>query len=142
MTNGPEKSLWDKYYKRLLWPVTASEVPDGRAKQRESQLNEEAKNITKIIPRNCVRVALDLKGDMINSKSFADLFEKWMLESQKRVVFIIGGANGLQKKFLSGIDQSLSMGPLTWPHMLARCMLLEQIYRSQCILTNHPYHRK
>ena len=142
MTNGPEKELWDKYYNRLLWPITASEVPDSRAKQKESQLSEEAKSITKVIPKNCLKVALDLKGDMINSISFAGLFEKWMLESQNRVVFIVGGANGLQRKFLSGVDHSLSMGLLTWPHMLARCMLLEQIYSTHCILTNHHYHRK
>ena len=99
-------------------------------------------SITKVIPKKLFEVALDLKGDMINSISFAGLFEKWMLESQNRVVFIVGGANGLQRKFLTGVDHSLSMGLLTWPHMLARCMLLEQIYRTQCILTNHPYHRK
>ena len=99
MTNGPEKELWNKYYKRLLWPITTSEVPDSRAKQKEFQLSEEAKSITKVIPKNYLRVALDLEGDMINSKSFAGLFEKWMLESQNRVVFIVGGANGLQRKF-------------------------------------------
>jgi len=68
------------------------------------------------------------------------LTTRW-LEQARPVCFLIGGAEGLDASVLARADAVLSLGPLTWPHMLARAMLAEQLYRAQAIRTGHPYHR-
>ena len=84
---------------------------------------------------------MDEKGKNLTSRDFADTFEKWQLNGQSKINIVIGGADGFSKDFKKKADMLLSFGQMTWPHMLARAMLYEQIYRAQQILANHPYHR-
>ncbi len=85
-------------------------------------------------------VVLDLGAAAPSSEAFAQLLESW-LASGRPLCFLIGGAEGLDGAVLRRADHVLSLGPLTWPHMLARVMLAEQIYRARSIAEGHPYHR-
>jgi len=79
-------------------------------------------------------IALDVKGERLNTKEFSKLFEK-------KIVFFIGGAYGFSDSFISSCDKSISLSPLTFSHKLAKTILYEQIYRALCIKNNHPYHK-
>lgn len=86
-------------------------------------------------------VACDEHGKVHTSRAFAARLERLRDDGQRRVVFLIGGADGLDPSILSGADELLAFGPQTWPHALARAMLAEQIYRAATILAGSPYHR-
>ena len=141
MKSRPERILWDEYLRRITWPVTLHEVEERKALKPKILISQEAKLLSRAIPRGAFVVALDKSGKAFSSRSFAQLFQDWINEKRKFITFIIGGPEGLDNTILSEVDLKLNMGDQTWPHLLVRCMLLEQIYRAQCILTNHPYHR-
>ena len=86
-------------------------------------------------------IALDPIGKSFSSNQFAQHFQAWMTDGVRDVTFLVGGSDGLSSEAITRAQLELSMGEQTWPHLLARCMLLEQIYRAQCILGNHPYHK-
>jgi 23S rRNA (pseudouridine1915-N3)-methyltransferase len=86
-------------------------------------------------------VALDERGKAYDSAGFAKQFAAWRSQSGDNLAFVIGGADGLAPAVLEKTAARLAFGTLTWPHMLARVMLLEQLYRAHTILTGHPYHR-
>ena len=141
MKGGPEKELWDQYAKRLKWPLALKEVEERKPLKPAQLMKREAELLTKAIPKGASLVALDRSGKNLSSPDLAGKFHSWMNDGLADVCFIIGGAEGLHGDVLSKADLKLALGSLTWPHMLARCMLIEQIYRAQCILSNHPYHR-
>jgi 23S rRNA (pseudouridine1915-N3)-methyltransferase len=87
-------------------------------------------------------VALDGKGRTLTSAQFARHLGGWRDHGVKDLAFAIGGADGLDAAVIDRAQLVLSLGPMTWPHMLARALLVEQIYRAQCILAGHPYHRE
>jgi len=126
---GPEAELVDRYMKRLTWPVRLTELPDtgGRMLPVEGQ--------TRI-------VMLDETGEMLGSRSFADRLGKWRDEGVRETRFLIGAADGFDDSERAGADLLLSFGRATWPHLLARAMLAEQLWRAASILANHPYHRE
>ncbi|CAN0509494.1 unnamed protein product, partial [Laminaria digitata] len=138
---GPERDLIDKYTKRLHWPLEIVEVEERRKlsaaelKSRESDLLNEA------LPAGVVRIAMDERGKTLSSSHFADKVGAWR-DQGRNIAFLIGGAGGLAPVHLESADLVLSFGAATWPHMLARVMLVEQIYRAQEILAGHPYHRE
>lgn len=88
------------------------------------------------------RVALDERGRDLGSLDLARRLEGWRDESVGSVAFLIGGADGHPKQVREAADLTLSFGKLTWPHALARLMLVEQLYRASTILAGHPYHRE
>ncbi len=92
------------------------------------------------LPANAFAVALDLAGRTPDSETFARHLTAW-LDTGKPVCFLIGGAEGLDPSILTRADFALSLGTLTWPHLLVRTMLAEQLYRAQAIAAGHPYHR-
>ena len=141
MKSGPERVLWDKYERRITWPLTLREVEDRKPQRKQQLMKREAKLLTDAIPTGAFLIALDKSGKSISSGSFARLFQDLRSENQRDIAFVIGGTEGIDTSLLSQANLKLSMGAQTWPHLLARCMLLEQIYRVQSILTNHPYHR-
>ena len=141
LKSGPEKLLWDKYLRRINWSLTLHEVEERRPLNRKQLIKREAELLLKSTIRDTFLIALDKSGKYFTSPSFAQLFHKWSSDNRKCITFLIGGAEGLNDSILGRADLIMSMGTQTWPHLLARCMLLEQIYRSQCILTKHPYHR-
>ena len=92
------------------------------------------------LPADALAVALDQGGESPGSEAFAQKVERW-LGSGRTLCFVIGGAEGLDPAVPARADAALSLGPMTWPHLLARALLAEQLYRAQCIRTGHPYHR-
>ncbi len=126
---GPEADLVDRYVKRLAWPIRITELPDtgGRVPVREPQ--------TKL-------VLLDETGEMLGSKAFAERLERWRDTGVRETRFMIGAADGFHEADRAEADLLLSFGRATWPHLLARAMLAEQLWRATSILANHPYHRE
>ena len=86
-------------------------------------------------------IALDMRGKSLSSEDFAALLSRWRDEGAGDLAFAIGGAEGLDDTLCAAAALTLSLGAMTWPHMLVRVMLAEQLYRAQTILTGHPYHR-
>ena len=141
MKSGPEWILFNKYLRRITWPLTIREVVERRPLKKQQLMAREANLLTNAVPTGAFLIALDKSGKSISSGSFARLFQDLRSENQRDIAFVIGGTEGIDTSLLSQANLKLSMGAQTWPHLLARCMLLEQIYRVQSILTNHPYHR-
>lgn len=100
----------------------------------------EAAALLAALPPPAFAVALDLGGRAPDSEGLAAQFARWR-ESGKDICFLIGGAEGLDANVIARADHVLSLGPLTWPHLLVRVLLAEQLFRAQSIATNHPYHR-
>ncbi|MEB3702605.1 23S rRNA (pseudouridine(1915)-N(3))-methyltransferase RlmH [Candidatus Bealeia paramacronuclearis] len=142
LKSGPFKAAIDEYQKRLSWSLTLIEI-DARSKlQGEALKAYEAQEILKCIPAASFVISLDERGENLSSPEFATLFSDIQNHHQGRVTCIIGGADGLDAGVRKLSQKTISMGKLTWPHMLARVMLFEQIYRAQQILKGHPYHRE
>ncbi|OQW78223.1 MAG: 23S rRNA (pseudouridine(1915)-N(3))-methyltransferase RlmH [Proteobacteria bacterium ST_bin14] len=126
---GPEADLVARYVKRLAWPVKMTELPDtgGRIPPLEPQTRT---------------VMLDETGEMLGSVAFADRLGRWRDDGVREVRFMIGAADGFDDAAREQADLLLSFGRATWPHLLARAMLAEQLWRATSILANHPYHRE
>lgn len=125
----PEAELVDRYLKRISWPVKISEMPDKGGKVPPA-------------PPACVTVMLDEKGEQLSSMAFARKLEGWRDQGVRECRFLIGAADGFDDAERKGADLLIAFGRATWPHMLARAMLAEQLWRATSILANHPYHRE
>ena len=121
---GPEAELVDRYLKRIAWPVKTTELPD-----RGGRMPAPADG--------AVTVLLDEKGEMLSSVELAR-----KLEARREARFLIGAADGFADAERAAADLLLAFGRATWPHLLARAMLAEQLFRATSILANHPYHRE
>ena len=110
-------------------------LPPPELKAREAEL------ILAALPTGARLVALDQRGSEWSSREFADRLRAWRDRGSSAIAFAIGGAEGLGAAVIERADGVLSLGAMTWPHLLCRCMLLEQLYRAQQILAGHPYHR-
>lgn len=151
---GPEATLIAEYARRLHWPLAVEEVEERRPvsgaelKAREADLLSQAlekasgskASGSKVSGRR-ILVALDERGRQLGSRDFAQRLGAWRDQGVAEIAFLIGGADGLDESLRRRADLLLSLGQMTWPHMLARAMLVEQIYRAQQILAGHPYHR-
>ena len=126
---GPEAELVERYLKRIAWPTRISELPDsgGRVPPPAD---------------NSVTILLDEKGEQLGSVDFARRLERWRDQGKREVRFLIGAADGFGEAERAGADLLLAFGKATWPHLLARAMLAEQLGRATSILANHPYHRE
>ncbi len=138
---GPMRDLFEAYARRLVWPLDLREVEVRRRLAPAALRAEEAKRLRAAVPEGAVVVALDARGRELSSEAFARRLEGWREARVRRVAFLIGGAEGLDPALRESADLVLAFGAMTWPHMLARVMLVEQIYRAQQILAGHPYHR-
>lgn len=136
---GPEAELFARYAARLRPKLTVTEVAEARGTAREAKRREGASLLAALPPR-AFAIALDLDGQAPDSARLATLLESW-LGLGRPVCFLIGGAEGLDAAVLARADFTLSLGPLTWPHLLARVLLTEQLYRARAIAAGHPYHR-
>jgi 23S rRNA (pseudouridine1915-N3)-methyltransferase len=124
-----EGDLVQRYLKRIAWPVKITELPE-----RGGKLPEPAPNI--------VTIVLDERGKAMSSMQFAKDLERWRDSGKREARFFIGAADGHDEEQRVEADVLLSFGPATWPHLLVRAMLAEQLYRATSILANHPYHRE
>ena len=126
---SPEAELTERYLKRISWPVKVSELPD-----RGGAIPAPASNSVTII--------LDERGKALGSVEFARLLEGWRDGGRREARFLIGAADGHGEALRGDADLLLSLGPMTWPHLLTRALLAEQLFRATSILANHPYHRE
>lgn len=136
---GPERDLFDRYNARLRPALAVIEIAEAAGAPREAKRREGAALLA-ALPDGAHAVALDLGGDAPGSDGLARLFERWLGRSRP-LCFLVGGAEGLDPAVTARADALLSLGPMTWPHLLVRVMLAEQLYRAQSILAGHPYHR-
>lgn len=142
---GPELDLIKDYLRRFdrtgrnlgLGPAQIVELEDkkGGGPVAEAVLLERA------IPKGATICAMDERGKVMTSPDFANMLGGWRDQGVGDLAFVIGGADGLTKELRAQADMSLSFGKMVWPHMLARVMLTEQLYRAASILSGSPYHR-
>lgn len=145
LRKGPELDLISDYIDRAtktgralgIGPVRVVEVEDKTG----SGMAAEAALLRKVIPDGAVLATLDERGKLIDSPAFADRIARWRDDGQRELCFLIGGADGIAPDLRAEADFSLSFGKMVWPHMLARVMLAEQMYRATTILAGGPYHR-
>ena len=145
LRSGPERSLVDDYLARFdrtgrqfgLSFSRLIEVEDKKGGGKEA----EALLLIKALPEPCRVVALDERGRHLSSPDFAQELAAERDSGCGDLAFVIGGADGLGAEILARADMTLSFGAMVWPHMLARVMLSEQLYRASSILAGSPYHR-
>ena len=126
---SPEAELTDRYLKRIAWPTKVTELPE-----KGGLLPDAASN--------AVTVVLDERGKALSSMELAKKLEGWRDTGRRETRFLLGAADGHEEELRGKADLLLSFGPATWPHLLVRAMLAEQLFRAMSILANHPYHRE
>jgi 23S rRNA (pseudouridine1915-N3)-methyltransferase len=149
LKQGPERILAERYRERFddigrklgFRGLDIHEITESRARDAATRMAEEAAAILAAIPEKSAVVALDQRGDNIDSAAFARHLGRWQDQQVGNTIFIIGGADGLSPDLRRKAKLSLAFGAATWPHQMVRVMLLEQIYRAATILAGHPYHR-
>lgn len=141
LKKGPLVELFESYTSKIRWNFTLHEV-ESRYRDETTMQDDENMRLQALLDPSAFVIALDERGNGLKSLDFAQTIEKLQNNAQTHIQFIIGGANGLQDKTRDRANMLLSFGQQTWPHMLARIMLAEQIYRAQQILIGHPYHRE
>lgn len=141
---GPQMALFEHYRGRLQKPFSLElkEVEEKRPLQGNELKRCEAALLLAATAKGDVVIAMDERGKSLSSAKFADQIGRWRDEGVRRLAFLIGGPDGLDESVRSKARLTLSFGAQTWPHMLVRGLLAEQIYRAQCILGGHPYHRQ
>lgn len=138
---GPERDLYEHYAGRIRWPLALRELEEKKKLGPAEMMRREGELLLAAVPAGATLVALDRRGQVLDSQAFADRLARWRDTSVGDVAFLVGGAEGHAEPLLKKAALVLSFGAMTWPHMLARAMLAEQIYRAQQMLAGHPYHR-
>lgn len=141
MKASPEKELLDKFIRQTPWNITIKELDAKKGLSGDALKYAEAKLLLDATDSARIRVAMDERGKSLTSESFANKMGEWQDAAQTPIAFLIGGQDGLDSSIRQNADLTLCFGSATWPHMLARAMLSEQLYRAHTILTGHPYHR-
>ena len=139
----------DEYVKRLgaFCKLNVIELPEERLPQNPSQaqidaaLEKEAAAVRAKLPAGAVLAALCVEGKLLSSEDLAGQMARWAGSGKSSVVFLIGSSFGLSPTLKAQADLRLSMSPMTFPHHLARVMVLEQIYRAVQINAGSPYHK-
>jgi 23S rRNA (pseudouridine1915-N3)-methyltransferase len=129
IARSPEAELVDRYMKRLTWPARITELPDRGGH-------------VPVAAEQSITVLLDERGKALSSVELAERLQRWRDDGRRECRFLIGAADGHEEAERSQADLLLSFGPATWPHLLARAMLAEQLYRATSWLAGHPYHRQ
>ena len=128
IARSPEAELVARYEKRITWPIKLTELPESGGRVADA-----------ITPSRTV--LLDEKGKDLSSEQLAEILEKWRDGGIRECRFVIGAADGHSPAERDGADLLIAFGKATWPHLLVRAMLLEQLFRATAILAGHPYHR-
>ena len=126
---SPESELVDRYMKRISWPTKITELPDRGGMMPAAE-------------RNSRTIIFDEKGEQLSSAQIAELLGRWRDDGVSEARFCLGAADGFDDADRAMADKLIAFGKATWPHMMARAMLAEQLYRATSILANHPYHRE
>ena len=149
LKQGPERELFAHFLSRAeaagrklhLSPLAVIEVAQSKATTATARIRAEAEALLAKVPASHRLVALDRQGEALSSEAFAGLLAKLRDGGTEGVVFVIGGADGLSTEVSAKAVKTISFGPMTLTHGLARIVLAEQIYRAATILAGHPYHR-
>lgn len=128
IARSPEGELVDRYARRITWPLSLTELPDSGGRVPDPQTP-------------CKTVLLDERGKDLSSVELAAVLERWRDGGTREARFVLGAADGHSEGERRSADLLLAFGSATWPHLLARAMLLEQLYRATTIIAGHPYHR-
>ena len=126
---SPEADLVERYLKRITWPTKLTELPEKGGK-------------VPVLPGDSITIALDERGRSLSSIDVAKMLEAWRDAGKREARFLIGAADGHGEEQRRSADILVSFGAATWPHLLVRAMLAEQLFRATSILANHPYHRE
>ena len=126
---SPEGELVERYLKRITWPVAVTEIAEAGAVKLS------------VAPVPNVTIVLDERGAALSSTALAEHLSRWRDAGMREARFLIGAADGHDDPTRAQADLLLGFGLATWPHMLARAMLAEQLYRATAIIAGHPYHR-
>jgi 23S rRNA (pseudouridine1915-N3)-methyltransferase len=129
IARSPEAELVERYLKRTAWPSRLTELPESGGRIPPAR-------------ENSVTILLDEKGEQLGSIELSRRLEQWRDAGRREARFLIGGADGFGDEERAHADLLLAFGRATWPHLLARAMLAEQLFRATSILANHPYHRE
>lgn len=128
IARSPEAELVARYEKRITWPLKLTELPENGGKMPSPQTPQRT-------------VLLDERGKALSSEQLAKTLEQWRDTGTRETRFVLGAADGHSEAERARADMLYAFGPATWPHLLARAMLMEQLYRATSILAGHPYHR-
>ncbi len=144
MKDSAQKTLMDTYLRRLSWPCAVREIVIKNAASLPPEIlkTKEAEAFLEALPKDAYVIALDERGQNLATLPLAKKIEQLQTGGISRIAFLIGGADGLDETIRAKADLKLSFGALTWPHMLVRIMLAEQVYRVQQCIAGHPYHRE
>ena len=136
------KSLIAEYVKRLPWTIKIVEIEAStKSKNPEVLKLEEEKSILEKIPNGFFKIALDERGSLLSSEELARSLAKISTNQTGNIAFIIGGSDGLSENIRKSANLTISLGKMTYPHMLARLLLVEQLYRSWTIIEGKSYHK-
>ncbi len=125
---SPEAELFERYARRISWPFRYNELPETGGRLPEPQ-------------SPCRTVLLDERGGQMPSEQFARILGRWRDTGVREARFLVGAADGHGDEARAGADLLIAFGAMTWPHLMARAMLAEQLWRATSILAGHPYHR-
>ena len=139
------KDLCDSYIKRMNGVVELIEVKCkiSASESPQSVMEKQGKALLDALSSKqpAYTIVMDERGKIISSPDLANVVEMVALNGQSHICIVIGGAHGLSKDVINQADYNLSFGKMVWPHRLVGAMVLEQLYRAQCISSGHPYHK-
>lgn len=149
MRPGPEAALTARYADRFagagrgigLSGIDIKEVIEGKARSAAERRRDEAARLTSLLPPAAPIAVLDETGKSTGSRGLAEVLARWRDDGARDAAFVIGGPDGLDENLRRDAELAIAFGKATWPHMLVRAMLSEQLYRAATILSGHPYHR-
>lgn len=142
--NSPHRLAFENYLKRMKWDIELRELELKNAHNLSvDKIKEgEGKLIAKAIKSSSVVIALDEKGKEFSSQNFAKLIADFAVKGDSHLTFLIGGSNGLSSEIIGLANLKIAFGLMTFPHLMVRTMLIEQLYRAQSIIAGHPYHKE
>ena len=136
-----EAELVARYLKQTRWDVTVKELPDAPASLPSPERKAwEARHILDAMDDSGWLIALDAMGEQLTTPQFAGVISAARAQAAKRILFVIGGQDGLDATVLQQAKRVVAFGRMTWPHQLVRALLAEQIYRAYTLSIGHPYH--
>ena len=149
LKSGPERELCDRYLERArisgrnlgFRGFEVVELAESRGARPRDRMAGEAHALVAALPKTGPVVALDARGELVDSTTFAAILGRGAATAVERVTFAIGGPDGLAGEVLARAASQISLGRVTWPHQIVRILLAEQVYRAMTILSGHPYHR-
>ena len=139
--HAAERALYERFAERLTPPPVLIEVEEKRPLPVAERMRREGQLLLGAVPAGAFVIALDERGRVLTSVAFAERLGRLRDEGCRQAALLIGGADGLDEPVRRTAGLILSLGAMTWPHLLVRGLVVEQLFRAQSILAGHPYHR-